>query len=160
MNCIDHKTTKAIFPGAFDPFTIGHENIVLRGLDLFDEIVVSVGVNSEKKCLFSLEQRLDFIRKVFEGNPRVSVDTYSGLTVDYAKQIGASHILRGIRTSADFEYERAIAQVNKQMTGIDTAFLLTTPEHTPVNSTIVRDILRHNGDASMFLPEKLRAIIR
>lgn len=160
MNSIEHKIKKAIFPGAFDPFTIGHENIVIRGLDLFDEIVVCVGVNSEKNCLFSLQQRLDFIRKVFEDNARVSVDTYSGLTVDYARSIGASHILRGIRTSADFEYERAIAQVNKQMSGIDTAFLLTTPEHTPVNSTIVRDILRHNGDASMFLPVKIRDIIR
>ena len=155
-----HRPTKAVFPGAFDPFTVGHENIVLRGLELFDEIVVAIGVNSEKNCYFSTAQRMDFIRIVFEGNPNVIVDTYSGLTVDYARQIGATHILRGIRTSADFEYERAIAQVNKQMTGIDTAFLLTTPEHTPITSTIVRDILRHNGDASMFLPEKLRTIIK
>ncbi|MCQ2229390.1 MAG: pantetheine-phosphate adenylyltransferase [Bacteroidales bacterium] len=155
-----HTIRKAIFPGAFDPFTIGHENIVIRGLDLFDEIVVAVGINSEKNCLFTIPERLEHIRRVFADHENVSVDTYSGLTVDFAKEVGASHILRGIRTSADFEYERAIAQVNKQMSGIDTAFLLTTPEHTPVNSTIVRDILRHNGDASMFLPEKLRSIIK
>lgn len=155
-----HTIRKAVFPGAFDPFTIGHENIVIRGLNLFDEIVVAVGINSEKNCMFSIQERLEHIRLVFADYPNVKVDTYSGLTVDYAKHIGASHILRGIRTSADFEYERAIAQVNKQMTGIDTAFLLTTPEHTPVNSTIVRDILRHDGDASMFLPEKLRSVIK
>ncbi len=155
-----HKPTKAIFPGAFDPFTVGHENIVLRGLELFDSIVVAIGVNSEKKCYFSTEERIMHIKTVFEAYPNIEVAAYEGLTVDFAKQIGASHILRGIRTSADFEYERAIAQVNKQMTGIDTAFLLTKPEHTPVNSTIVRDILRHGGDASLFLPEKLREIIK
>lgn len=151
---------RAIFPGAFDPFTIGHEDIVLRGLDMFDEIVVAVGVNSEKRSFFTTEERLNHIRKVFEGYENVIVASYSGLTVDYARQVGASHILRGIRTSSDFEYERAIAQVNKKMAGIDTAFLLTLPEHTAVNSTIVRDILRHDADASMFLPEKIRELIK
>ncbi|MCI5981634.1 MAG: pantetheine-phosphate adenylyltransferase [Bacteroidales bacterium] len=147
---------RAIFPGSFDPFTVGHENIVLRALDLFDEIIVAVGFNSDKHCLFSCEQRVEFINTVFANQPRVSVATYNGLTVDFARQMNCSHILRGLRTSADFEFERAIAQCNRQMTGIDTLFLLTTPEHTCVNSTIVRDILCHGGDASRFLPESIR----
>lgn len=151
---------RAIFPGSFDPFTVGHESIVTRGLEVFDEIVVAVGVNSDKRCLFPVERRVEFIRAVFDGRPEVSVTTYSGLTVDFARQVGCSHIIRGLRTSADFEFERAIAQINRQMAGIDTVFLLTTPEHTPVNSTIVRDILRHGGDASLFLPERIREMVR
>ncbi len=151
---------KAIFPGSFDPFTVGHESIVLRGLEVFDEIVVAVGVNSDKRCLFPVERRVEFIRAVFEHRPEVSVQTYDGLTVDFARQIGCGHIIRGLRTSADFEFERAIAQVNRQMAGIDTVFLLTTPEHTPVNSTIVRDILRHGGDASLFLPRRIRDMVK
>ena len=148
-----------MFPGSFDPFTVGHESIVLRGLEVFDEIVIAVGVNSDKRCYFSVEDRLRFIRAVFAGKSGVRVATYEGLTVDFAKEQGCGHILRGLRTSADFEFERAIAQVNRQMTGIDTMFLLTTPEHTPVNSTIVRDILRHGGDASLFLPERIREMV-
>ena len=151
---------RAIFPGSFDPFTVGHESIVLRGLDIFDGIVVAVGVNADKRCMFSTERRVEFIETVFADRPQVSVSTYEGLTVDFAKEIGCSHILRGLRTSADFEFERAIAQVNRQMTGIDTVFLLTTPEHTPINSTIVRDILRHGGDASLFLPQRIRGLVR
>ena len=151
---------RAIFPGSFDPFTVGHESIVLRGLEIFDEIVVAVGVNSEKRCMFSVERRVEFIKTVFAERPEVTVTSYEGLTVDFAKKVGCSHILRGLRTSADFEFERAIAQVNRQMTGIDTAFLLTTPEHTPINSTIVRDILRHGGDASLFLPERIRTMVK
>lgn len=133
---------------------------MLRGLDIFDEIVVAVGVNADKRCMFSTERRVEFIETVFADRPQVSVSTYEGLTVDFAKEIGCSHILRGLRTSADFEFERAIAQVNRQMTGIDTVFLLTTPEHTPINSTIVRDILRHGGDASLFLPQRIRGLVR
>lgn len=151
---------KAIFPGSFDPFTVGHENIVLRGLNIFDHIVIAVGINSEKKGMFSIDQKLHFIRETFKNEPRVSVETYSGLTVDYAQQIGCTHILRGLRTSADFEFERAIAQVNKQMSGLDTSFLLCIPEHTPVNSSIVRDILLHHGDASMYVPQAIREEIR
>lgn len=127
------KTT-AIFPGSFDPFTVGHENVILRGLDLFDQIIVAIGYNSNKADFFPIEQRMEWINTVFADEPRVSVAKYTGLTVDFAREVGASHILRGIRTSADFEYERAIAQVNKAMTGIDSVFLLTTPEHTPVQS--------------------------
>ncbi len=149
------KERVALFPGSFDPFTVGHENIVLRGLELFDKIIISVGYNSNKSGYFSLEQRMSWIGDVFKNEPRISVLSYQGLTVDFALEMGAGFILRGLRTSADFEYERAIAQVNKLMTNIDTVFLLTTPEHTPVNSSIVRDIIRHSGDASKFLPSQI-----
>ncbi|MCQ2214721.1 MAG: pantetheine-phosphate adenylyltransferase [Bacteroidales bacterium] len=151
---------KAIFPGSFDPFTVGHENIVLRGLNIFDHIVIAVGINSDKRGMFTIEQRLHFIKEIFKDEPRVSVETYTGLTVDYAKQTGCTHILRGLRTAADFEFERAIAQVNKQMSGLDTSFLLCIPEHTPVNSSIVRDILHHHGDASMYVPVAIREEIK
>ncbi len=147
---------RAIFPGVFDPFTIGHESIVKRGLEIFDEVIVSLGTNSAKNTLFSLQKRMEMVNKVFEGYPNVKVMSYNGLTIEFAKSVGAGFILRGLRTSADFEYERAIAQVNKKMSSIDTVFLLTAPEHTPVNSTIVREILKHNGDVSMFIPASLK----
>ncbi len=146
----------AIFPGSFDPFTIGHENIVLRAVGLFDEIIIGIGYNSNKKDFFPVDKRIEWVQYLFSEYPNIKVDKYEGLTVDFAKDKGAGYILRGIRTAADFEYERAIAQVNKAMTGIDSVFLLTTPEHTPVNSSIVRDIIRHDGDASQFIPEKIR----
>lgn len=146
----------AIFPGSFDPFTVGHENIVLRSLDLFDKVIISIGYNSNKQGFFPLEQRIAWIKTVFANESRITVKSYQGLTVDFAKEQNAGFILRGLRTSADFEFERAIAQVNKLMTNIDTVFLLTTPEHTPVNSSIVRDIIRHGGDASKFLPKQIK----
>jgi pantetheine-phosphate adenylyltransferase len=146
----------AIFPGSFDPFTVGHEDIVRRGLSLLDKIYIAIGFNANKRDFFPIEQRAEWIRKVFTDEPRIEVVSYEGLTVDFAKELKCNFILRGIRTSADFEYERAIAQVNKAMSGIDTVFLLTSPEHTPVNSTIVRDILKHGGDASRFIPEKIK----
>ncbi len=146
----------AIFPGSFDPFTIGHENIVLRAVDLFDEIVIGVGFNSNKKDFYPVDVRVDWINYIFENEPKVNVGKYEGLTVDFAKECDAKYILRGIRTAADFEYERAIAQVNKAMTGIESVFLLTTPEHTPVNSSIVRDIIKHKGDASKFIPKRIQ----
>jgi pantetheine-phosphate adenylyltransferase len=143
----------AVFPGSFDPFTVGHENIVLRGLDLFDEIIVAIGVNSTKQSLLKVEARLAMIKLVFNSIPKVRADFFEGLTVDYCKKVHATHMLRGIRTAADFEYERAIAQINKKMLpSVESVFLLTTPEHTPVNSTIIRDIIRNGGDASQFLP--------
>jgi pantetheine-phosphate adenylyltransferase len=146
----------AVFPGSFDPFTIGHESVLKRALPLFDKIVVMLGVNNTKKTLFSIESRKMMIEEVFSGEPKVEVYIYDGLTVDFCKQIGATHILRGLRTSADFEYERAIAQVNKKMfPPIETFFLLTMPEHTPINSSVVRDIITHGGDVSLFVPEKL-----
>jgi len=143
----------AVFPGSFDPFTIGHESVVKRGLSLFDEIVIALGANAVKEGFFTLENRKKMIADVFNANERVKVDHYDGLTVDYCRKIGTRYILRGIRTSADFEYERAIAQMNRTMfPDIESVMLLTTPEYTPINSTIVRDIIRNGGDASKFLP--------
>jgi len=144
----------AIFPGSFDPFTIGHESIVRRALSMFDKIIIMVGFNANKKSFFSLEKRVKWINQVFQNEKKIEVRVHEGLTVDFCKEVGAKYILRGLRTSSDFEYERAIAQVNKKMhSEIETVFLLTLPEHTPVNATIIRDIVFHGGDASMFLPK-------
>jgi len=146
----------AVFPGSFDPFTIGHESIVLRSLDLFDKIIIAIGIHSTKKPLLKIEARVDMVNRIFELHDQVSADSFEGLTVDYCRKVKATHMLRGIRTSADFEYERAIAQINKKMLpAVESIFLLTLPEHTPVNSTIIRDIIRNGGDAAQFLPEGL-----
>ena len=146
----------AIFPGSFDPITRGHENIIIRAIPLFDKIIVSLGQNLEKKNHFSLKQRMGFIETVFKDYPTVVVDKYSGLTVDYCKIVDARFILRGLRTSADFEFERSIGQVNKKLyPAIETIFLLTLPEFTAINSSVVRDVLRHGGDVSQFIPEGL-----
>lgn len=143
----------ALFPGSFDPFTIGHQTIVRRAESLFDKIIIAIGLNPGKKSLLTRENRIRLISDVFEGNEKIVVTKYDGLTVDFCKEIKAGFILRGLRTAADFEYERAIGQVNKAMhPEIETVFLLTAPEYTPVNSTIVRDILIHGGDATKFLP--------
>jgi pantetheine-phosphate adenylyltransferase len=146
----------AVFPGSFDPFTIGHEAIVQRALSLFDEIIIAVGANALKKSYYSLETRKEMISQVFRNEPRVSIDHYEGLTVDYCRKHSSDYILRGLRTAADFEFERAIAQVNRAMAqDIESVFLLTAPEHTSVNSTIVRDIIRSGGDASKFVPASI-----
>jgi pantetheine-phosphate adenylyltransferase len=147
----------AVFPGSFDPFTIGHEAIIRRAMPLFDEIVIAVGANALKKNLFSLETRKDMISRVFENEPKIKVDHYEGLTVDYCKKKGASYLLRGLRTSADFEFERAIGQVNKSLApDVESVFLLTAPEHSFINSTIVRDIIKNGGDASKFVPSAIK----
>ncbi len=144
----------ALFPGSFDPITRGHESIVLRALPLFDEVIVAIGINEQKQSLFPLEQRKEWIRKVFSDYPAVSVITYEGLTVELCKKLDVRYILRGLRTSADFEFERSIGQMNKKMLpDLETVFLLTTPEFTALNSYIVRDIIRNGGDASQFIPE-------
>ncbi len=151
---------KAVFPGSFDPFTIGHESIVKRTLPLFDEITVAIGHNSSKKSLFTLDERVKIVKKVFEDEPKVNVIVYEGLTIDMCIREKSKFILRGLRTSSDFEYERAIAQTNRSMyPEIETMFILTQPEHTHVNSNIVRDILIHGGNANMFFPVKAREII-
>ena len=146
----------AIFPGSFDPFTVGHESIVNRAIPLFDQIIIMIGFNSNKQSFFPLEKREKWINDVFSHEPKVTVECYEGLTVDFCKKVNAGYILRGLRTSADFEFERAIAQVNKMMLPyIESVFLLTSPAHSSINSTIVRDIIFHGGDASKFLPAAL-----
>lgn len=146
----------ALFPGSFDPFTRGHESIVNRALNLFDEIIIAIGANALKHGFFTLDNRKKMIRDVFKGIDMISVSHYEGLTVDFCRKKNASFLLRGIRTAADFEYERAIAQLNKAMAPeIETVMLLTTPEMTPINSTIVRDIIRNGGDATKFLPSSI-----
>ncbi|HOO98570.1 MAG TPA: pantetheine-phosphate adenylyltransferase [Bacteroidales bacterium] len=147
---------RAVFPGSFDPFTIGHEGIVRRGLSLFDEIIIAVGANALKKSYYSLETRKKMIASVFRDEPRIKVSHYEGLTVDFCIKHEAGYILRGLRTSADFEFERAIAQVNKALAfEVESVFLLTVPEHSMINSTIVRDIIRSGGDASDFVPKTI-----
>ena len=143
----------AVFPGSFDPFTIGHESIIRRALPMFDEIIIMIGYNSNKRTYYPLSKRKEWIKTVFQDEPKIKVGKFEGLTVDYCRKVHAQYILRGLRTAADFEYERAIGQINKKMyEDLETVFLLTLPEHTAISSTIVRDILRHRGDASQFLP--------
>ncbi len=147
----------AIFPGSFDPFTIGHKSIIERALPLFDKIIISIGNNSDKKSFYPLDVRKKWIEEIFKNNTKISVDIYKGLTVDYCKKVDAKFILRGLRTSIDFEYERAIGQMNKKIYDkLETIFILTLPEHSAISSTIVREIVRHNGDASSFVPNEVK----
>ncbi|MDR0798675.1 MAG: pantetheine-phosphate adenylyltransferase [Dysgonamonadaceae bacterium] len=142
----------ALFPGTFDPFTIGHYSLVQRGLELFDEIIIAIGVNSNKKTYFSVEDRIETISQLFRHNPQIKVLSYSNLTVDFAKEAGADFILRGIRTVNDFEYEKNIADVNRKISGIETVVLFTEPEHTHISASIVRELLSFGKDVSAFLP--------
>ena len=145
----------AIFPGTFDPFTVGHQSIVERALPLVDKVVIAVGLNSQKKPLISVDKRLAMISAIFESEPKVEVLSYAGLTMDFAKQIDAQVILRGVRNALDFEYESSIARVNWKLSGIDSIFLLTLEEHSSISSTIVRDLLIHGGDVSGFIPSNV-----
>ena len=143
----------AVFPGSFDPFTRGHESIVNRVLPLFDKVIIAIGVNIHKQYYFPLEKRKLWIEKTFAGNKNVVVDSFSGLTIDYCHKHGAKFIIRGLRTTTDLEFEKAIAQMNKTMADdIETLFILPTPELSAINSTIIRDIVRNGGDASRFVP--------
>ena len=144
----------AVFPGSFDPITIGHESVIRRGSALFDRCVVAVGINARKDPLFSLEQRLEWLEEVFSDLDRVTVDSFQGLTIEYCRRIGARYLLRGLRNPNDFEFERNIAQMNKAMDpSIETVLLPTLPEHTAISSTIVRDIIRNDGDPTPFVPK-------
>ncbi len=143
----------AVFPGSFDPITKGHVEIIERGLPLFDELIIGIGYNTNKHYFFSQDRREHFISKTFEKEPKVKVMRYSGLTIEFCKQVGAKYILRGLRTSADFEFERAIAQMNHSMAPeIDTIFIVSNPALSHISSTIVRDILLYQGDVSAFVP--------
>lgn len=145
---------RAVFPGSFDPITLGHENVIRRAIPMFDEIIIAIGQNIEKKNHFSLENRMRWIKETFADCTTIKIDYYSGLTVDYCKKVNANYILRGLRTSADFEFERTVGQVNKKLyPGIETVFLLTTPEYTSINSSIVRDVYKNGGDVSVFIPK-------
>jgi pantetheine-phosphate adenylyltransferase len=144
----------ALFPGSFDPFTKGHFSIVKKALPLFDKIVIGIGENSNKTYLFSLEQRINFIKFSFKNNSQIEVGSYNNLTIDYCQEIGANYILRGLRNSVDFGFERNIAQMNHaMMPSIETVFLVTDPELSAISSTIVREIIRHHGNASEFVPD-------
>lgn len=149
----------AVFPGSFDPVTRGHESVILRALPLFDKVIVALGENAEKKGYFPIEQRLHWLKQLFRNESRIEVTRYSGLTVDFCREHHASHILRGLRTSADFEFERSIAQMNKALLPhIETIFILCAPEYSSLSSSIVRDIHRNGGDISQFVPEGLTVI--
>lgn len=146
----------AVFPGSFDPFTVGHEEIVRRGLKLFDKIIIAIGENPVKQEFLSMEHRIKLIWKTFQDTERVSVEAYSGLTVDFCEKVGAHIIIRGLRTAADFEYERAVGQANRAMNSqIETVFILTSTAHTFVSSTIVRNIYQNGGEVTKFLPQYL-----
>ncbi len=146
----------AIFPGSFDPITLGHYDIVNRALPLFDRIVIAIGINAEKKYMFSLEQRQRFIELAFAHSPKVSVISYQGLTIDLCRQLNADYILRGLRNPADFEFEKAIAHTNRQLSKIETVFLLTSASTSYISSSIVRDVIRHGGDYRSLVPESVR----
>ena len=147
---------KAVFPGSFDPLTLGHEDIIKRAIPLFHEIVIAIGVNSEKKYMFSLADRKRFIEETFKNEPKVSVITYEGLTIDLCSKIKANYILRGLRNPADFEFEKAIAHTNRKLSKIETLFLLTAAKTSYISSSIVRDVIRNGGEYDKLVPEAVR----
>lgn len=146
---------KAIFPGTFDPFTLGHLDILKRSLSLFDEIIVGVGVNENKNTMFNSNQRVDFIKKCLKNEPKVKVLSYSGLTIDFCKKVGANFIVRGIRNNGDFEFEKAIARTNRKLSKIETIFLLTSAKTSYISSSIVRELISNNGDYKLLVPDCL-----
>ena len=147
---------KYVFPGSFDPITLGHVEIIERALPLCDSLIIAVGENKDKKYMFSLQQRIEFIMKTFSNEPKISVQTYKGLTVNFCKEVEATAILRGLRNPADFEFEKSIAQINRRLTEIDTLFLLTSADHSYISSGIVREIMIHNGDYTSLVPKAVK----
>jgi pantetheine-phosphate adenylyltransferase len=147
---------KAIFPGSFDPITLGHFDLIKRSLPLFDEIIVAIGINADKKYMFSLDERKRFIKASFANEPSVKVISYEGLTIDLCKKLKADFILRGLRNPADFEFEKAIAHTNRRLSKIETVFLLTAAKTSYISSSIVRDVIRNNGEYQMLVPDAVR----
>ncbi|WP_445382749.1 pantetheine-phosphate adenylyltransferase [Robiginitalea sp. IMCC43444] len=147
---------RAIFPGSFDPITLGHYDIIQRGISLFDEVVIAIGENAEKSYMFSLEDRMRFIKEAFKDERRIQVKTYSGLTVDFCRKVDAQFILRGLRNPADFEFEKAIAHTNRKLSEIETVFLLTSSGKSYISSSIVRDVIRNGGDYTGLVPDTVR----
>ncbi|EHQ41880.1 pantetheine-phosphate adenylyltransferase [Myroides odoratus] len=147
---------RAVFPGSFDPITNGHYDIIKRALPLFDEIIIAIGVNADKKYMFSLEERKVFIEKTFADEPKIKVETYQGLTTDFCHEKKAQFILRGLRNPADFEFEKAIAHTNRFLSKIETVFLLTAASTSFISSSIVRDVIRNHGDYIKLVPEPVR----
>jgi len=147
---------RAVFPGSFDPITNGHFDIIQRAIPLFDEIIIAIGINADKKYMFSLEERKQFIVETFKDEPKIKVDTYTGLTIDYCKKVEANYLLRGLRNPADFEFEKAIAHANRLASQIETVFLLTAASTSFISSSIVRDFIRNNGDYTLLVPPAVR----
>lgn len=147
---------RAIFPGSFDPLTLGHDDIIKRAIPLFDEIVIAIGINAEKKYMFTLEERKRFIEETFKNEPKVSVVTYTGLTIDLCQKLNADFILRGLRNPADFEFEKAIAHTNRKLSKIETVFLLTAASTSFISSSIVRDVIRNGGEYELLVPKAIR----
>lgn len=148
---------RAVFPGTFDPITLGHLDIINRALPLFDEIIIAIGVNADKKTMFTLEERLKFIEDIFKNEEKVIVESYSGLTAKYCIKKNAQFIVRGLRNTTDLNYEQPIAQTNYQMTNVETIFLICSPEVSNISSTIVRDVMRNNGDYSKLVPTSVKS---
>src|SRR5262245_51926050 len=150
----------AVFPGSFDPVTIGHVDIIHRGLPLFDHLIIGIGINSQKKYLFSLEKRMEWLKKIFEYEPKISIESYTGLTVHFCEKKEAGYILRGIRSAGDFEFEKAVSQTNRVLSrNIETIFILANPSLSVVSSSIVRDVIINGGDARPFIPEEVEALV-
>ncbi|PLX00550.1 MAG: pantetheine-phosphate adenylyltransferase [Marinilabiliales bacterium] len=149
----------AVFPGSFDPITLGHVSVIKRAIPLFDQVIIAIGDNADKKHMFSAKQRENWIKEVFKNEPKVTLEVYSGLTVEFCKQRNVHFILRGLRTSADFEFERSIAQINRRLAPeVDTLFILTEAKYTPISSSIVRDVIRNGGNISEFVPPEVKVI--
>lgn len=147
---------RAVFPGSFDPITLGHFDIIQRGITLFDELIIAIGINADKKYMFTLEERMNFILKSFEDEPKITVQTYEGLTVDFCKKTNSSFILRGLRNPGDFEFEKAIAHTNRKLSEIETVFLLTSSGKSFISSSIVRDVIRNGGDYTGLVPDSVK----
>lgn len=150
----------AIFPGTFDPFTKGHYSVVSRALSMFDEVVIAIGVNALKRPMFTVEERTAMLESLFANEPRVKVMSYSGLTVDVARECGAQFMLRGVRSVIDFEYERSIADVNREISGLETVMLFTEPMYAHISSSVVRELLSYGRDVTAFVPEQMKLPVR